>query len=44
MKVVPKEAVDVLRRYQKWRDGGDIGPSPKEVEIAIDEILNYFEK
>lgn len=45
MKRVPKKSVAFLKNYNKWRRGAEIPqPDPKELGIAIDEILNYFEK
>lgn len=45
MKKVPRKAIALVKKYQKWRRGAEIPmPNPKELGEAIDEILNYFEK
>ena len=40
------EAVELLRYYNKWRRGNTdlLMPHPKEIGVAIDTILYYFDK
>ena len=40
------EAVEMLRYFNKWRRANtDMPmPHPKEIGVAIDTILNYFDK
>jgi hypothetical protein len=45
MKVVPKKAIETLRKYQEWRQGKVYAQlHPTTITKAINEILNYFEK
>jgi hypothetical protein len=45
MKVVPKKAIETLRKYQEWRQGKvEASLHPTTITKAINEILNYFEQ
>lgn len=40
-----QEAIKILKRHNKWRRGAVIEmENPTELGIAIDTILEYFEK
>lgn len=35
----------ILRRYEKWRRGGDnVPPTPKEISWAIEEVIRDYKK
>ncbi len=39
-----EKAVQILKKHNKWRRGGDIKPTnPKELGVAIDTIVNWFD-
>ena len=45
MKVVPKKALETLRKYQEWRQGKEEKQiHPATITKAINEILNYFDQ
>jgi len=41
--MILKQAIELLKYYQKWRRGADVvRPSPRQIGEAIDVILEHL--